>query len=153
MEKYEYHSYSEGDDAAGGNHSGDPILRTTGLSKSPPRQCKEKGLTELGDLSLLQRRRSARLSKKQSLPGSTSHHREGKISSSISDGDIKDCNSRLYDQGTGAEPLELWEIGKLPVLIFHGDEEEVVKEYMCMEERDMEVPKDAKEGDKEGLSC
>ena len=46
----------------------------------------------------------------------------------------------------------LWEIGKTSGIFCHGIEEEVIQEYVCMEERDMGVAKLAKEGDKDGLS-
>jgi len=46
----------------------------------------------------------------------------------------------------------LWEIGKTSGIFCHGFEEEVVQEYVCMEERDTEVAILAKVGDKDGLS-
>jgi len=152
MEKDELHSYSEGEDVEGGNHPGGHMVRITGPCTSPPRQRKEKVLTELGDSTLPQRRRSVRLCEKQARSTSSKQHREGKIFASISDGDINNCNSRLCEQGNGAEPVDLWEIGKTTGLFCHGDEEEVVQEYVCMEERDTEVAKHAKDGDKDGLS-
>jgi len=148
-EKDEPHRLGEGDVAQGGNL---PRGHFTGMPSSPLHQRKEKGLTELGDSSLPQRRRSVRLHEKQARSAASKRHQEGNISASISDGDIFNCNSRLCEQGNGAEPAVLWEIGKTAGISCHGVEEEVVQEYACMEERDMEVASLAKTGDKDGLS-
>jgi len=48
------------------------------------------------------------------------------------------------------EPSKLWEVGKQVGLICQGDEEKVVKEYLCLEERDSEVLKNYEEGKKTG---
>ena len=106
----------------------------------------------MGDSSLPQRRRSVRLHEKQARSAPSKHQHEGKISASISDGDIYNCNSRLCEQGNGVEQIVLWEIGKTSGIFCHGIEEEGIQEYICMEERDMGVAKLAKEGDKDGLS-
>jgi len=135
MEKDEYQRNGEGVAVEGGNHPRGHSERITGLWFSPLRQRKEKGLTDLRDSSLPQRRRSVRLHKKQALSAPSKHHQEGKISASISDGDIYNYNSRLCEQGNGAEPALLWEIGKTSGIFCHGIEEEVVQEYVCMEER------------------
>ena len=134
-EKDEYQRYGEGIVVEGGNHSRDYSERITGLWSPPLRQRKEKGLTDLGDSSLPQRRRSVRLHEKQARSAPSKHQQEGKISASISDGYIYNCNSRLCEQGNGAEPAVLWEIGKTSGIFCHGIEEEVVQEYVCMEER------------------
>jgi len=149
MEEEELLRYEEGDITKKGNQSGVCTARTTGQSESPVRQRKEKGLTELGDSASIQRRRSARLKEKQALVGPGKHHQEGKISASISDGDINNCNYRLCEQAHGAEPAHLWEVGKLTGLVCHGDEEEVVLQYVGLEERDTKEVKQAKEGDRE----
>ena len=85
-------------------------------------------------------RKSERISKRQSLSGPLPHIRGGMNSPPISDGDINNCNLRICDQGTGVESPDLW------------DEEEVIKEYLCMEERDTEFAKGVEEGDKDGSS-
>jgi len=143
---------SEGDNVAGGTSTKDVAMHIPGLFKSPPRQRKVKGLTELGESSSIPRR-SARISKRQSLSESLPHLRGGKNSPSISNGDINNCNLRICDQGTGAKPFDLWDIGKLACLACQWDEKEVVKEYLCMEERNTEFVKGVKEGDKDGSFC
>ena len=95
-------------------------------------------------------RRSARISKRQVLSGPFPHARGGMNSPSISDGDINNCNLRICDQGNGVESPDLWDIGKLAGLACQRDEEEVIKEYLCMEERDAEFVKGVEEGDKSG---
>jgi len=136
-EKDEYQRNGKGVSIEGGNYLRGHSERITGLWSPPIRQRKKKGLTDLGDSSLPQRRRSVRLHEKQARSALSKHQHEGKISASISDGDIYNCNSRLCEQGNGAEPTVLWEIGKISGIFCHGIEEEVIQEYMCMEERDM----------------
>jgi len=80
------------------------------ISKTPPRRHKMKG-PELGE-SNTYLRRSMRLSTRSSKVGTTSQSREGTNSTSISDGDINNCNLRLYDPENLVEPSKLWEIGK-----------------------------------------
>ncbi|ESW34124.1 hypothetical protein PHAVU_001G126500 [Phaseolus vulgaris] len=149
--KDEYQRNGEGVAIEGGNYLRSHSEQITGLWSPPIRQRKERGLTDLGDSSLPQRRRSVRLHEKQARSAPSKHQHEGKISASISDGDIYKCNSRLCKQGNGDEPTVLWDIGKTSGIFCHGIEEEVIQEYMCMEERDMGVAKLAKEGDKDGL--
>jgi len=145
-------SYVEDDDVEGGRQSRGHTVRITGLCNSPLCQQKKKGLIELGDSSLPQRRRSVRLHEKQARSAPPMNHQEGKTAASISDGDIFKCNARLCEQGNGGEPELLWEIGKISGIRCHGNEEEVFQEYVCMEVRDTEGTKHAKEGDKDGLS-
>ena len=121
-------------------------------SNSPPRQCKKKGLSELGE-SFSCPRQSVRISARLSQIGTSSHHRDGTSSASISNGDINNCNLRFYERGNLVEPSKLWEIGMQVGITCRGDKEEVVKEYFCMEERDSKVVKCSKEGDKNGLLC
>jgi len=55
----EHQSYNESGEDAGGNNKEDPCVHISSPPKSPCRQRKEKGLVDLGDISTLQRRRSA----------------------------------------------------------------------------------------------
>lgn len=103
-------------------------------SNSPPLRRKKKGLLELGD-SCPYPRRSARLSSRVGMP-----------SVSISDMDINLCNSRLCATVNLAEPVSLSAIGKQVGIICREEEEEVVKEYGCMEVRDEEVSLGSKSG-------
>lgn len=50
-------------------------------------------------------------------------------------------------------PCKLWEINRKAGTICRGDEQEVVKEYICLEERDLEIMKSAEAGKKKGLPC
>jgi len=69
----------------------------------------------------------------------------------ISDRDINNCNTRLSASRILVEPSNLWEIGKQVGLTYRREEEEVVKEYVFMEERDSEVVNCSKEGNKNGF--
>jgi len=51
------------------------------------------------------------------------------------------------------ESSKLWEIGKQSGIICRWDEEEVVKEYDCMEERDVQVMEKYEEGKKKEHLC
>ena len=72
------------------------------------------------------------------------------MSNSISDRDINNCNIRWRPNRNLKEPSNLKGIGKQAGLTCHGNEKEVVKEYVCMEERDLEYVKGSKEGKKNG---
>ena len=67
-------------------------------------------------------------------------------SGAIYDGDIAKCNNRLRCDVALDEPDNLWEVGKSLGLSSSGDEEDIVKEYGRMEERDKEVAKQNDEG-------
>jgi len=60
---------------------------------------------------------------------------------SISDGDISNCNARVCISGNREELANLWGLGKQIGLACRREEEEVVQEPQCMEERDMEFTK------------
>jgi len=75
-------------------------------SNSPSRRCKKKGIAELGD-SCPHPRRSVRLSAKHPQVGPMVHYREGSSSISISDTDIRICNSWLCDPVNAVEPDSL----------------------------------------------
>ena len=91
-----------------------------------------------------------RLTSRLSQAGASSHFRDGMCSNSISDGDFMNCNLHFCEPSNSVEPSKLWEIGKQVGLICQGDEEKVVKEYLCLEERDSEVLKNYEEGKKTG---
>jgi len=114
-------------------------------SNSPPRRRKKKGLSELGD-SCPHPRRSVRLSLILPQAGSLEHHKDGLSSVSMSDRDIKICNSRLCAFVNLAEPSSLWVAGKQVGITCRGEEEEVVKEYGRMEDRDSKVALGSKVG-------
>jgi len=52
--------------------------------------------------------------------------------------------------GSCAKPLNLWEIDKQVGITCSGNEEEVIKEFKSMEERDNEVMRKYEEGIKKG---
>lgn len=120
------------------------------MSKTPSRRRKMKGLSELR-VSNTHPRKSVRISTISYKVGNTSQTREGTISASISDGDIVNCNLRLCNPEILVEPSKLWEIGRQAGITCHEDEQEVVKEFLCMEERDLEIMKCSEEGNKNGL--
>ena len=123
-----------------------------GITTTPPRRRKLKGLFELGD-SISFPRRSVRLLSRHAKANSSSCGRDGMCSNSISDGRIVNCNLRSAGPSLTAEPSNLWDIGKKYGLKCRGDEEEVVNEYLCLEERDTEVMKNFEEGDKNDHIC
>jgi len=49
------------------------------------------------------------------------------------------------------EPYKLWEVSRQAGITCCGDEQKVVKKYICLEERDLEIMKSAEEGKKDGL--
>jgi len=115
-------------------------------SISPPRRRKKKGFVELG-VSCPQLRRSARLSEKHLRAGWLGQNREVSPSISISDTDIRFCNSRLRIPDSEEESARLWAEGRKVGLLCRGDEKEVVREYGRMEERDSMVLMESKLGD------
>jgi len=117
-----------------------------------PRRHKIKGLSKLGESSS-NMRQSVRINARIPQAGVPTHHRDGTPSDSISDRDFINCNSRLCEPGNLVEPPKLWEIGKQVGLICRGDEEEVVKEYLCLEERDLEIMQSYEEGKKNDHLC
>jgi len=123
-----------------------------GITTTPPRRRKLKGLFELGD-SISFPRRSVRLISRRAKANSSSCGRDGMCSNSISDGGIVNCNRRSAGPSLTAEPSKLWEIRKKSGLNCWGDKEEVVNEYLCLEERDTEVMKNFEEGDKNDHIC
>jgi len=108
--------------------------------ETPLRRRKMKGLCDLVVPST-HPRRSVRLSEKSSQVRKNLLAKEGSLSMSISDGDIGNCNSRLRDNEIREEPPKLWDQGKQIGLVFRGDKEEVIQEYQCMEDRDLEFMK------------
>jgi len=67
------------------------------------------------------------------------HYRDGSSSISISDMDIRICNSRFCEPVKTVEPDSLWVVGKQVGLIFRKEEKKVVIEYGRMKARDSEV--------------
>jgi len=74
------------------------------------------------------------------------HNRDDLTSSSISYRNINICNSRLVEPVNLAGPSKLWKVGKQVGIMCRGDEEEVVKEYGSMEDRDSEFASCSKVG-------
>jgi len=58
------------------------------------------------------------------------------------------CNNKLWKGGNTDEPTKLWEVGKQLGMTCCGNEEEVIKEFGRMEDRDKEIMKKSKEGSK-----
>ena len=77
-----------------------------------------------------------RLISRLSKIGVSSHVRDGMCPEPLSEGDVINCNLRFCEPSVSVEPSKLWEIGLQAGLRCQGDEEEVVKEYHCLEERD-----------------
>ena len=103
--------------------------------KTLPRRCKTKNLVELGVFNS-QPTRSIRLSSRLPQAGNTSSHIQGTSSTIISDGDIVNCNVRWRDSELLVEPSKLWDIRRQARITCRRDEQEVVKEYICLEERE-----------------
>jgi len=135
---------SEGDEGTGGNSVNSEAMHHPGMNATPTRQRKEKGLSDLRDACSMPRR-SERISKRQFLSGPSG----GMNFPSLSDGDINKCNLRICDQGPGMDSSVLWDIGKIAGLACRGEEEEVINEYLRLEERDTEYAKGVEEGDKD----
>jgi len=66
---------------------------------------------------------------------------EGLPTISISDGDINNCNAHECISGNREEPANLWGLGRQIGLACRQEEEKVVQELQCMEERDIEFTK------------
>jgi len=107
-----------------------------------------KGLTELG-ISHSHPRRSARLISRYSQARISAQPRQGLSSVSLLDGDIGNCNIRLNVSESEDEPAKLWEISRSAGTLCRGEEKEVIKEYVNMEARDLEILKSAEEGRKD----
>lgn len=120
------------------------------FSRTYQRRPKLKGLMELG-VPNSHPRRSARLHAKIPQTGSFILFKQGMSSASLSDGDIENCNQRLFVSDPVVEPSKLWEISNRRLGIrCRGDQQEVVKEYSCMETRDLEFMGIVEEGKKDG---
>ena len=104
-----------------------------------------KGMRELGEPNTLPRR-SVRLSARTSQVRRNLLLNDGPVVTSISDGDINNCNTRIRSSGRSEEPADLWILGKQIGLACRQEEEEVVQELYCMEERDLEFMKNAEVG-------
>jgi len=105
-------------------------------SKTQSRKCKLKALRELGDANTYPRQ-SVRLSEKTSQMKSDMLNREGMFSASISDGDINLCNARVHSPESREESDNLWAVGKRFGLACRGEEDEVVQEFISMEDSDV----------------
>ena len=91
-------------------------------------------------------RRSARISERRSQANTYPCNRAGLSVASISDRDIRNCNSRMVARSNIVESPELWAIGKKIGLGCREDEQEVIKDYDGMEVRDSEMMSGHKEG-------
>jgi len=121
-------------------------------SKAQSRNSKMKALRELGDANTYPRR-SVRLSEKTSRKKNVMLNSEGMFSASISDGDIFLCNARVHSPESREESDNLWVVGKRFGLACRGEEDEVVQEYISMEDRDQEVKNSAELGKQKGLDA
>jgi len=92
-------------------------------------------------------RRSVRLSERMPQARKNLLISEGLPTISNSDGDINNCNTRTYISGNREEPANIWGLCKQVGLACRREEEEVVQELQCMEERDMEFMKNVEMGD------
>jgi len=79
-----------------------------------------KGLSELGEPST-HPRRSVRLSERSSQARKELVLRIGSLTTSISDGDINNCNARVRNLEVREEPTKLWDLGKQIGLACHGE--------------------------------
>jgi len=120
--------------------------------ETPLRRRKMKGLRNLVEPST-HPRRSLRLSEKSSQVKKDLLAREGSLSMSISNGDIGNCNSCLRYNEILEEPTKLWDQGKQIGLVCRKEEEEVIQEYHCMEDRDLEFMKSIAGCNLNGFLC
>jgi len=127
---------------------GDHEATTGWFSKTTQHRGKMKGLSELG-VSNTHPRCSVRLSIRSSQARNTSQFRQGTTSVSLSDKDIDNCNLQMCDPESSVEPSKLWEISRRVGITCRGDEQKVVKEYSCLEVRDLEIMKSAEKGKKD----
>jgi len=109
---------------------------------TPLRVRRLRAMWELGETSVKKRWRS------KGGVGSVlySPSRLSVSSGAIYDGDIAQYKDRLRCDVALDELDNLWEVGKSLGLSSSGDEEDIVKEYGRMEERDKEVAKQNDEG-------
>ena len=133
-------------------HAEDEGMTRDNAPKTLTRGGKPEVLAKLG-VSSTQPRRSVRLSSRLPQSGIISPIIQGTSTTSISDGDIVNCNERWRNSELAVSPCKLWEISRKAGTICRGDEQEVVKEYICLEERDLEIMKSAEAGKKKGLPC
>ena len=129
---------------------GEEGMKERSKSNSPPRRRKKKGLANLGE-PYSHPRRSARLSCRYAQVATPASNRNYISLASISDKDINNCNSQLNHMCEIEEPPNLWEVGKKCGLFCRKDEGEVIKEYGSLEERDLEVVNQCKEGVVKGI--
>jgi len=120
--------------------------------ETPLRRRKMKGLRDLVEPST-HPRRSVRLKEKSSQARKDLFTREGSLSMPLSDGDIGNCNSRLRNNESREEPTKLWDQGKQTGLVCRREEEEVIQEYQCLEDKDLEFMKSITEGNLNGFLC
>ena len=132
-----------------GSSSQNPMTEMEGAAGcsniSLPRRGKMKGMRELGEPNTLPRR-SVRLSARTSQVRRNLQLNDGPVVTSVSDGDINNCNTRIRSSGPSQKPADLWILGKQIGLACRREEEEVVQELFRMEERDMEFMKNAEVG-------
>jgi len=114
------------------------------------RQWKINGLVDL-EGSKSHPRRSVRIRNKCPQNALSSLSRQGMPAVSLSDGDIDNCNLRLCESDSPEEPIKLWEISRKVGIRCQKDEQEVVQEYSCLEERDLKTMRCVDEGKKGGL--
>jgi len=115
----------------------------SGIRNQPPRGSQRtKGLGEMEEPSSLPRRSI------RAWPAQVrySASKAGTLSATTSEGDTNFCNSRFRALEVSVEPLKLWEMGKQMGIVCRRIEEEVVKEYQNMEERDVEFAQKIQEG-------
>ena len=118
--------------------------------KSTQRRRKIKGLVDL-EGSKSHPRRSVRISNKYPQSAFSSHSKQGMPAVSLSDGDIDNCNLRLHESELPEEPAKLWEISRKVGITCRKDEQEVVHEYSCLEERDLKTMRCVEDGKKGGF--
>ena len=117
---------------------------------SPQRLSKKKVPGGAGE-SQAHLRRSTRISERRSQVSSYPCNRAGLSVASISDRDIRNCNSRMVARSNIVDSPELWAIGKKIGLGCREYEQEVVKDYDGMEVRDSEMMPGHKEGNENSV--
>ena len=120
------------------------------IGETPLRRQKMKGFCDVVKPST-HPRRSVRLSEKASQARKSTLVREGSLPISISDGHIGNCNYRIRKNKTRENPTKLWDQGKQIGLVCRGDEEEVIQEYQCLEDKDLKFMKSIAEGSLNGF--
>ena len=119
-------------------------------SNSPQRLRKKKGPGVVGE-SGSHLRRSTRISERRSQASTYPCNRAGLFVASISDRDIRNCNSRMVARSNIVESPKLWAIGKKIGLGCREDEQEVIKDYDGMELRDSEMASGHKKGNENSV--